>query len=170
MAMDWLNRRLFLGCRSKVMAVMNAETGQVITTLPIGDHVDATAFDAETRMIFNPNGEGTVTVIHQETPDAYSIAETVKTFSSRQASALDPKTHKLFLSTAEAGQFKVLVVGKKIVNEDLPEIVDCSCFSWLRRLHAFPFANASAADPARRATVATKHSLPFRRLRRFALP
>ena len=47
MAMDRPNRRLFIGCRSKVMAVMNADTGQVITTLPIGDHVDATAFDPD---------------------------------------------------------------------------------------------------------------------------
>ena len=58
MAIDRANRRLFLGCRSKVMAVMNADTGQVITTLPIGDHVDATAFDPETKLIFNSNGEG----------------------------------------------------------------------------------------------------------------
>jgi len=63
MAMDRENRRLFIGCRSKVMAVMNADTGLVLTTLPIGDHVDATAFDAETKLIFNSNGEGTVTVI-----------------------------------------------------------------------------------------------------------
>jgi len=112
MAMDRANRRLFLGCRSKVMAVMNSETGQVITTLPIGDHVDATAFDDETRMIFNSNGEGTVTVIHQESPDKYSVVETVKTVPRAKTSALDPKTHQLFLSTAEAGQFEVLVVGK----------------------------------------------------------
>jgi len=112
MAIDRANRRLFLGCRSKVMAVMNADTGQVITTLAIGDHVDATAFDPETRLIFNSNGEGTVTVIRQETPDKYSIAETVKTLPRAKTSALDPKTHQLFLSTAESGQFEVLVVGK----------------------------------------------------------
>jgi YVTN family beta-propeller protein len=112
MAMDRTNRRLFLGCRSKVMAVMNADTGKVITTLPIGDHVDATAFDVETRMIFNSNGEGTVTVIRQAGPDKYSIAETVKTLPRAKTSALDPKTHQLFLSTAESGQFEVLVVGK----------------------------------------------------------
>ena len=112
MAMDRPNRRLFLGCRSKVMAVMNADTGQIITTLPIGDHVDATAFDPETQLIFNSNGEGTVTVIHQETPDKYSIAEIVKTLPRAKTSALDPKTHQLFLSTAESGQFEVLVVGK----------------------------------------------------------
>jgi DNA-binding beta-propeller fold protein YncE len=112
MAIDRANRRLFLGCRSKVMAVMNADTGQVITTLPIGDHVDATSFDVDTRLIFNSNGEGTVTVIHQDTPDKYSIAETVKTLPRAKTSALDPKTHQLFLSTAESGQFEVLVVGK----------------------------------------------------------
>lgn len=112
MAMDRANRRLFLGCRSKVMAVMNADTGQVITTLPIGDHVDATSFDVETRLIFHSNGEGTVTVIHQESPDKYSVVETVKTLPRAKTSALDPKTHQLFLSTAEAGQFEVLVVGK----------------------------------------------------------
>ena len=112
MAMDPANRRLFLGCRSRVMAVMNADSGQIITALPIGDHVDATAFDVETRLIFNSNGEGTVTVIHQDSPDKYSMIETVKTLPRAKTSALDPKTHQLFLSTAESGQFEVLVVGK----------------------------------------------------------
>jgi YVTN family beta-propeller protein len=110
-AMDRPNRRLFIGCRSKVMAVMNADTGQVITTLPIGDHVDATAFDPESRLIFNSNGEGTITVIHQDSPDKYSVVENVKTLPKAKTMALDPKTHRLFLSTAEAGQFEVLVVG-----------------------------------------------------------
>src|SRR6266852_6371768 len=112
MAMDRLNHRLFIGCRSRVMAVMNADTGEVITTLPIGDHVDATAFDPETRLIFNSNGEGTVSVIQQETPDKYSSVQTVKTLPRAKTMALDAKTHRLFLSTAEAGQFEVLVVGK----------------------------------------------------------
>src|SRR6267142_2389514 len=113
MAMDRENRRLFIGCRSKVMAVMNADTGQVILTMPIGDHVDATAYDAATKLIFNSNGEGTVTVIRQESPDKYSVVETVKTLPRAKTLALDPKTHQLFLSTAENGQFEVLVVGKK---------------------------------------------------------
>jgi len=112
LAMDRDNRRLFIGCRSKVMAVMNADTGQVITTLPIGDHVDATAFDPAPRLIFNSNGEGTITVIHQDGPDKYSLVETVKTLPRAKTMALDSKTHKLYLSTAESGQFEVLVVGK----------------------------------------------------------
>lgn len=111
-AMDRENRRLFIGCRSKVMAVMNADTGQVITTLPIGDHVDATAYDAGNKLIFNSNGEGTITVIREESPDKYSVVETVKTLPRAKTMALDPKTHQLFLSTAESGQFEVLVVGK----------------------------------------------------------
>jgi YVTN family beta-propeller protein len=112
MAMDRANRRLFLGCRSKVMAVMNADTGQVITTLPIGDHVDATAFDPETKLIFNSNGEGTITVIRQDSPDKYSVVGTVKTLPRAKTMALDLKTHTLFLSTAEAGQFEIFVVGR----------------------------------------------------------
>jgi len=112
MAMDRPNHRLFIGCRSRVMAVMNADTGQLITTLPIGDHVDATAFDPETQLIFNSNGEGTITVIHQDSPDKYSLVETVKTLPRAKTMALDLKTHQLFLSTAESGQFEVLVVGK----------------------------------------------------------
>jgi DNA-binding beta-propeller fold protein YncE len=112
LAMDRPNRRLFLGCRSKVMAVMNPDTGKVITTLPIGDHVDATAFDAELKLIFNSNGEGTITVIHEDTPDQYSVVETVKTLPRAKTMALDAKTHRLFLSTVDDGQFTVLVVGR----------------------------------------------------------
>jgi YVTN family beta-propeller protein len=112
LAMDRPNRRLFIGCRSKVMAVMNADTGQVITTLPIGDHVDATVFDSETKLIFNSNGEGSITVVKQESADKYSVVETVRTIPRAKTMALDPKTHQLFLSTAEGGQFEVLVVGK----------------------------------------------------------
>ena len=94
------------------MAVVNADSGKVITSLPIGDHVDATAFDPDTGLIFNSNGEGTVTVIHQDSPDNYSVLDNVKTLPRAKTMALDSKTHQLFLSTAEAGQFEVLVVGK----------------------------------------------------------
>lgn len=112
MAMDRPNRRLFIGCRSKVMAVVDADSGKVITTVPIGDHVDATAFDTDSRLIFNSNGEGTITVVHQDTPDRYSVVETVKTLPRAKTMAFDAKTRQLFLSTAENSQFEVLVVGK----------------------------------------------------------
>ncbi len=112
MVFDRSNRRLFIGCRSRVMAVMDADTGKVVTTLPIGDHVDATAFDADSKLIFNSNGEGTITVIRQDGPDTYSVVENVKTVPRARTIALDPKTHHLFLSTVEDGKFEVLVVGK----------------------------------------------------------
>ena len=112
MAMDRENRRLFVGCRSKVMAVMDADSGKVITTLPIGDHVDATVYDPDSKLIFNSNGEGTITVIQQNGADKYSVIQTVKTAPRAKTMAFDPKTHQLFLSTAENGQFEVLVVGK----------------------------------------------------------
>lgn len=112
MAMDRANRRLFLGCRSRVMAVVDADSGKVITTLPIGDHVDATAFDPETKLIFNANGEGTISIMHEDSADKYSVVETVKTVPRAKTLALDPKTHRVFLSTAENGQFEILVVGK----------------------------------------------------------
>jgi len=112
MAIDRANRRLFIGCRNRLMAVVDADTGKVITTLPIGDHVDATAFDPETKLVFNSNGEGSVTVIRQDSRDQYSLVESVKTAPRAKTMALDPKTHRLFLSTVESGQFEVLVVGK----------------------------------------------------------
>jgi len=113
MAIDREHRRLFVGCRSKVMAVFNLDTGKVITTLPIGDHVDASAFDPATSLILNSNGEGTISIFHEDSPDQYSAVETVKTLPRAKTMALDPKTHQLFLSTAENGQFVVLVVGKQ---------------------------------------------------------
>ena len=103
MAMDRKNGRLFIGCRNRLMAVVNAENGRVIATLPIGDRVDATAFDPATGLIFNANGEGTITVIHQDSPDKYSVVENVKTEPGAKTLALDLKTHRLFLSTAEYG-------------------------------------------------------------------
>jgi YVTN family beta-propeller protein len=112
MAIDRAHHRLFIGCRSKVMAVMDTETGKVIATLPIGDHVDATVFDPETQLIFDSNGEGTISVIHEDSADKYSPVQTVKTAPRARTVALDPKTHQLFLSTIESGQFEVLVVGK----------------------------------------------------------
>lgn len=121
MAMDRRNRRLFIGCRNKMMVVINPDSGKVVTTLPIGDHVDATAFDPATGLIFNSNGDGTISVVHEDSPDQYSAVETVKTQSGAKTMALDPKTHNLFLSVAERpvprgpvkpGSFTILVVGR----------------------------------------------------------
>jgi len=130
LAMDAPNSRLFIGCRSRVLAVMDAESGKVITTLPIGDHVDAVAFDADSKLIFASNGDGTVSVIRQKSPDEYESVGDIQTQKSAKTMAFDPKTKRLFLSAAEMeaapaaagqrarmrpkpGSFTVLVVGRQ---------------------------------------------------------
>ncbi len=74
MAIDQQHRRLFVGCGNKLMAVINADTGKVVTTLPIGEGVDANAFDPGTRLAFSSNGEGTLTVVHEDSPDRLAAA------------------------------------------------------------------------------------------------
>ena len=101
LAIDSANSRLFIGCRSKVMAVMNSDTGKVITTLPIGTRVDAVTFDADNQLIFCSNGDGTISVIRQKNPDAYESLGDIHTQPSAKTMALDPKSKRMFLSAAE---------------------------------------------------------------------
>ena len=74
MAMDTATRRLFIGCRNKLMALVNADTGAVVATLPIGGGVDAAAFDAATKLVYFSNGDGTVDIFHEDSPDKLSAA------------------------------------------------------------------------------------------------
>jgi YVTN family beta-propeller protein len=101
LAIDAPNSRLFIGCRSKVLAVMDSTSGKVITTLPIGDRVDAVAFDADNKLIFASNGRGTVSVIRQKSANEYESAGDIQTQPSAKTMAFDPKTKRLFLSAAE---------------------------------------------------------------------
>jgi DNA-binding beta-propeller fold protein YncE len=101
LAIDAPNSRLFIGCRSKVLAVMDSETGKVITTLPIGDRVDAVAFDAANKLIFASNGDGTVSVVRQNSADQYESVGDIQTQKSAKTMAFDPKTKRIFLSAAE---------------------------------------------------------------------
>jgi len=102
MAMDTKTRRLFSGCDNKMMAVMNADTGKVVTTVPIGDGVDATWFDPGTKYVLNSCGQdGVLTVIHEDSPDKYTVVENVKTEKAARTMALDPKTHNIYLAVAE---------------------------------------------------------------------
>ncbi|MGI8960143.1 MAG: YncE family protein [Bryobacteraceae bacterium] len=101
LAMDTSNSRLFIGCRSKVLAIMDASNGKVIATLPIGERVDAVAFDTENKLIFASNGDGTVSVVRQKGPDDYESVGYIRTQPSAKTMAFDPKTKRLFLSAAE---------------------------------------------------------------------
>jgi len=103
MAIDTKNHRLFSGCRSGVMAVSDYGSGTILTTLPIGQGVDGAAYDPQSRDAFASNADGTLTVIHQDTPDTYHVAETVRTQQASRNMGLDPTTHKLFLAAAKFG-------------------------------------------------------------------
>jgi YVTN family beta-propeller protein len=102
-AMDRKHHRLFLTCANKVMAVVNADNGNLITTLPIGSGVDGAAFDSELQLAFSSNGEGTLTVLHEDSPDKFSVVENVVTQRGARTLDVDQKTHRVFLVTAEFG-------------------------------------------------------------------
>lgn len=101
MAIDLKNQRLFLGCDNHMMAMMDSSNGKVITTVPIGDHVDANAFDPGTMLAFSSNGEGNTTIAHEESPDKLTVVQNLKTEPGARTMALDTKTHKIYLATAK---------------------------------------------------------------------
>ena len=103
LSMDRKNRRLFVGCDNKMMAVVNADTGKVLATPAIGDGVDATTFDPETGLAFASCGEGVLTVVREESPDKFSVAENVPTQAGARTLALDTKTHNIYAVTAKFG-------------------------------------------------------------------
>jgi DNA-binding beta-propeller fold protein YncE len=103
LALDRKHRRLFSVCSNKLMVVVNADNGKVVTTLPIGTGTDAAGFDPETGFAFSSNGEGTLTVVHEDSPDKFSVVDSVATQRGARTMALDPKTHQVFVVTAEFG-------------------------------------------------------------------
>jgi DNA-binding beta-propeller fold protein YncE len=126
LAADWKSRRLFAGCDNKLMAVINADDGKVVATVPIGDGVDANGFDPETNLAFASTGDGNLTVAHEDGPDKYTTVATVPTKKSARTMGLDLKTHRIFLPAADfdppapgerrgkmkPGSFVVLVVSQ----------------------------------------------------------
>ncbi len=126
MAIDLKNHRLFLGCGgSKTMVMLDSASGKVITSVPIGQGVDANAFDPGTMLAFASCGDGTTTIAKEETPDKLTVVQTLETQRGSRTMALDPATHKIYLAAAKfeapaEGQrrgrmvpdsFKILVYG-----------------------------------------------------------
>ena len=103
LAIDLKHRRLFSVCSNKLMVVVNADNGKVVTTLPIGSGTDAAGFDPGTGFAFSSNGEGTLTVVHEDSPDKFSAVENVPTQARARTMTLDTKTHQVYLVTAEFG-------------------------------------------------------------------
>lgn len=103
MAIDPVHHRIFSGCHNKLMAVIDTDTGKVVATPAIGQGVDANRFDPGTQLAFSSNGDGTLTVIHEDSPDSYTVVDNVQTQRGARTMELDPKTHRVFLVTAEFG-------------------------------------------------------------------
>jgi DNA-binding beta-propeller fold protein YncE len=101
LAMDPQHRRLFSGCDNKLMAVIDADSGKIVATLPIGEGVDACGFDPGTELAFSSNGDGTLTVIHADSADKYSVVQDAATQKFARTMALDPASHDVYLVTAQ---------------------------------------------------------------------
>jgi len=124
LAIDRSTKRLFAGCDNKMMVVLNAETGAVVSTPAIGDGCDGTAFDPQLGFAYSSNGEGTLTVIREVSSNQFEVLENVPTKKGARTVALDTQTHTVYLPTAEfqpaengqrrppmvPGSFQVLVV------------------------------------------------------------
>jgi DNA-binding beta-propeller fold protein YncE len=102
LAIDRKHRRLFSGC-DKLMAIVDADSGKVVSSLPICDGVDATAYDDETGLAFASCHDGKMTVIREESADKFSVAETVTTQEGARTMVLDAKTHQALTVTAKFG-------------------------------------------------------------------
>lgn len=102
LAIDREHRRLFSGC-DKLMAIVDADSGKEVTTLPICDGVDAAAYDPETRLAFASCHDGKLSVIQEESPDKFSVVQNAPTQQGARTMALDPKTHEVYTVTAKFG-------------------------------------------------------------------
>jgi DNA-binding beta-propeller fold protein YncE len=103
LAIDRAHHRLFAACGNRLMAVSDPDGRRLLTTLPIGAGADGAAFDAALGLAFSSNGEGTITVVREESPDRFTVVGTVPTQHGARTIALDTRTHRLYLSTAELG-------------------------------------------------------------------
>ena len=98
---DPAHRRLFAGCGSKIVAVVDPDAGKLVTTVDIGAGVDAGAFNPKTQQLFMSCGEGVLTVIHQDSPDKYSVVQSVPTVKGARTMALDTASGTVYLVTAQ---------------------------------------------------------------------
>lgn len=99
--MDPVTRRLFVACRSQSLVVLDADSGKILTTFPIGARNDAAKFDPGLKLVFASNGDGTLNILREVSADKFSAVETVKTEFGARTMAVDPKTHRLFLPSAD---------------------------------------------------------------------
>jgi YVTN family beta-propeller protein len=126
MAIDTEHHRIFIGCHNKVMEMIDTTNGKVVASVPIGSGVDANAFDPGTQLAFSSNGDGTVTIAHEDSPDKLTVVQNLKTEPRMRTMTIDTKTHRIFLASAKfeaqpegsrqrpkmiPGSFKIMVYG-----------------------------------------------------------
>jgi DNA-binding beta-propeller fold protein YncE len=103
MAIDTKTNRLITVC-SGLMIVLDATKGNIVAQVPIGQRVDGVAFDPASKMAFSSNGEGSISVVQEISPDKFNVVETIKTERGARTIALDAKTHHVFVTTAAYGE------------------------------------------------------------------
>jgi len=101
LAIDLKNHRLFSVCNNKLLTVLNSDNGKVVATLKIGEYVDGVAFDPIFKRIYSSNGNGTLTVIQEENENTFTVLENFPTQKGARTITLNPKTHKIYLPSAE---------------------------------------------------------------------
>jgi hypothetical protein len=101
--MDRKNRRIFSACSNNLMIVLDADSGKVVGQVPIDSGVDGAGFDPSTQFAFSSNGQGTLTVVHEESPVKFSVVETIKTRRGARTMIVDEKTHRIYMLAAKFG-------------------------------------------------------------------
>ncbi|HLI64479.1 MAG TPA: hypothetical protein VKV05_13870 [Terriglobales bacterium] len=101
LAFDIKHHRLFAGCHNKMMAVVDSDSGKVVTTAPIGAGVDAGRFNPKTQQVFMSCGEGVLTIIHEDSPDKYTVTQNLTTVPGARTMALDKEHNVAYLVTAQ---------------------------------------------------------------------
>jgi len=126
MALDLERGTLYAGCSNQMMVVADATSGHLLATVPTGERTGSVAFDSDRQLAFAANGDGTLTVVHEDSLGQFSVVETLETRRGARAMALDGRTHRILLATAvsqspaqieEVGlmkrdSFVVLIAGK----------------------------------------------------------
>ena len=113
LAIDAQHHRLFSVCSNKLMVVMNADNGHIVTTLPIGNGTDGVAFDPSTGLAFAACGEGVMTIVHEDSPDRFSVVATAPTQRGARTVTVDQRTHRVFTPTADFGPPPDSVPGQR---------------------------------------------------------
>jgi len=103
LAIDRAQHRLFSVCDGKVMVVTDSQSGKQVASIPIGEHPDAAAYDARRGLVYSSNGDGTLTVIHQDAPDHYTVIQTLATKPGARTMTLDPGSGRVYLVSADFG-------------------------------------------------------------------